>query len=83
MQLYEAIAHALPHVLVGFAGGLTGDNVWSRVHSLRRALGTTNFCIDAEGGLRDKITDAYGDDLLNPEKVSHYVSNAFQAYTDK
>ena len=38
-------------------------------------IGESDFCIDAEGGLRDKITSAYGDDLLNIDKVRGYLQS--------
>ena len=60
---------------IGLAGGFTGDNVFLRTKKLVSEIGN-HFCIDAEGGLRDKITSADGDDLLNIEKVRYYLQEA-------
>jgi phosphoribosylanthranilate isomerase len=59
-----------------FAGGLNGSNVSSKVRSVSKAIGTTEFSIDAEGGLRDRLGDGYGNDALNMEKVRAYLRNA-------
>ena len=79
LQIYEALKERLPLVTIGFAGGFTGDNVAQRTRTLIERLGTSDFCIDAEGGLRDKVTDAYGDDLFNREKVRRYIETAAKA----
>ncbi len=62
--------------MIGFAGGFNGENVSRRVSDLINVIGNDDFFIDAEGGLRDKISNAYGDDLLNISKVSKYLSEA-------
>ena len=46
------------------------------VLELVKELGESCFCIDAEGGLRDRITDKYGDDVLNIIKVRGYLAYA-------
>ncbi len=61
---------------IGFAGGLKAENVYERVGAVSDWLDTKNFCIDAEGGLRDKLSPEYGDDLLNQEKVRDYLQGA-------
>ncbi len=66
----------MPDVTVGFAGGFNGENVEGRLRELVLALFHEDFCIDAEGGLRDKLTGAYGDDLLNRGKVRSYLQEA-------
>ena len=73
VALYSELKKQTPNLRVGFAGGFTGENVAPRIKELTKRLGEDNFCIDAEGGLRDKITEAYGDDLLNIEKVRKYL----------
>jgi phosphoribosylanthranilate isomerase len=83
------VAHAgilgnliLNHTLisVGFAGGLKGDNVGRIVGELRRRLGTSNFSIDAEGGLRDRVGEGYGNDKFNAVKAYKYFQNATEAF---
>lgn len=73
---YSELKEQCPQVTVGFAGGFTGENVAQRLKEMIQHLGDDHFCIDAEGGLRDKITPAYGDDLLNMEKVREYLQSA-------
>ncbi len=78
-QLYQELKEHCPDLIIGFAGGFTGENVESRLTDLVLMTQAEDFCIDAEGGLRDKLTSAYGDDLLNPTKVRNYLQNASKA----
>ena len=76
LAVYNAVRDKLPNLTVGFAGGFTGENVAERVKQIAQRIGTKDFCIDAEGGLRDKITQEYGDDILNLTKAGAYIRNA-------
>ena len=76
VQLYQELREKCPDLVIGFAGGFTGENVESRLTDLILMTQSEEFCIDAEGGLRDKLTPAYGDDLLNLAKVRDYLQNA-------
>lgn len=78
IEVYNQIKDtAFADLTIGFAGGFTGDNVQTRVDELyRRTYGSSNFSIDAEGGLRDKLSEEYGDDLLNMHKVRSYLQEA-------
>ena len=76
LAVYNTVRNKLPDLTVGFAGGFTGDNVTERVEQIAQRIGTKYFCIDAEGGLRDKITPEYGDDVLNLTKARAYIRNA-------
>lgn len=76
VEVAKELREKLPSITLGFAGGFTGENVISRVTSLKEIMGNEDFCIDAEGGLRDKITQEYGDDILNIGKVKNYLKNA-------
>ena len=76
VDIYQELKEQIPDLMTGFAGGFTGDNVIDRTETLINKIKTSKFSIDAEGGLRDKISPAYGDDLLNPQKVNGYVSNS-------
>lgn len=78
LALYKELKAKLPKLTIGFAGGFTGGNVGRIVKQLINKIGRTDFCIDAEGGLRDKISSEYGDDLLNMVKVRHYLWKASQ-----
>ncbi len=74
--IYAWLRNRTPELKIGFAGGFTGLNVESRVNNLIEKIHTDDFCIDAEGGLRDKVSDQYGDDNLNIEKVREYIQAA-------
>jgi phosphoribosylanthranilate isomerase len=76
IELYKNINKICPNLTIGFAGGLNGTNVSKRITDISQTLGHKDFCIDAEGGLRDKITIEYGDDLLNIEKVRSYLQES-------
>jgi hypothetical protein len=66
---------------IGFAGGFSGENVAGVIETLKRELGTDEFCLDAEGNLREKRGKAYHDDYLSPKKVSKYVEEAAKAFS--
>ena len=76
VAIYSELRDQCPYLTVGFAGGFTGENVAPRLKEILQQIKADDFCIDAEGGLRDKITSAYGDDLLNIEKVRGYLQSA-------
>lgn len=76
LALYQEIKEKMPAVTIGFAGGFTGLNVEKRVAEIIARTGATDFCIDSEGGLRDKLSNEYGDDVLNMQKVREYVKAA-------
>jgi len=76
LDVYNELKERVPNLTVGFAGGFSGNNVVDRVRTTISKIQTTDFCIDAEGGLRDKITEEYGDDTLNIEKVRNYLQAA-------
>lgn len=78
-KIYQELKGKSPNLTIGFAGGLTCENVFSRLKSLEKALGTLEFSFDSEGGLRDKISQIYGDDFLNLNKVSSYISESSRA----
>jgi phosphoribosylanthranilate isomerase len=59
-------------VRIGFAGGINNNNVRSIVKEIKRSTGNTDFCIDAESGLRDEENKL---DLL---KVDDYLKNFFR-----
>jgi len=76
VAIYSELREECPDLAIGFAGGFTGENVAPGLRSILQQIKTEEFCIDAEGGLRDKITSEYGDDLLNIEKVRGYLQSA-------
>ncbi len=76
VQVYGELKEKIPKATIGFAGGFIGENVIPRVTTLMKTIHNSDFCIDAEGGLRDKISDVYGDDLFNAKKVGKYIGAA-------
>lgn len=82
VKLAKAIKREVPYsnLGVGFAGGMDWDNVNFTVLKIRQLLQNKNFSIDAESGLRDRVSDGYGNDDLNIEKVEHYLRNALAAF---
>lgn len=74
--VYSAVREIRPNLSIGFAGGLCGENVEKITKKLAEKLGTTDFSIDAEGKLRDKINvDFHGNDILSIEKVRKYLES--------
>ena len=63
-----------------YSGGIHGGNVETVVKKLRDARGGCDFSIDAEGGLRDRIGDGYGNDTMNLKKVRAYLEGAVRAF---
>ena len=51
-------------------------SVEEKVKKIIDETGDSDFCIDAEGGLRDKLSDDHGDSLLNMKKVKVYLQGA-------
>jgi len=76
LQVYQELKAAFPSLTVGFAGGFNGKNVADKLKKIIDGTGDSDFCIDAEGGLRDKLSDNRGDSLLNIEKVEAYLQGA-------
>lgn len=75
VAVYSELREQCPDLTIGFAGGFTEENVASRLREILKQIEEDKFCIDAEGGLRDKITSEYGDDLLNLAKVRGYLQS--------
>ncbi len=75
IAVYSELINSCPDLCIGFAGGFTGENVTSQLTQIIDKIGVSDFCIDAEGGLRDKLSSEYGDDLLNLQKVKHYLQS--------
>ncbi|MGK0209237.1 MAG: hypothetical protein ACI83O_000507 [Patescibacteria group bacterium] len=78
VEIYKAIQERNPNLRIGVAGGFTARNTIQRNIDLTHHLQTANYSIDAEGGLRDKITDKYGDDTFNYGKSLAYIKNTKQ-----
>ena len=83
VAVYSKLRERCPDLTIGFAGGFTGENVASRLRKILGQIKANDFCIDAEGGLRNKITSEYGDDSLDITKVRKYFQFAFPLLRDK
>ncbi|MBS3147255.1 hypothetical protein J4219_00050 [Candidatus Woesearchaeota archaeon] len=84
-EIMHAVASEIP-AIVGAAGGLSAENVFDRVITMRdlyentphTATRLTNgFCIDAQGKLRNKKETVNEIDI---EKAQKYVCNAVNAF---
>ena len=80
VEIYQRLRDQIPNLSIGFAGGFKGENIESRLQTISNKIQTQDFSIDAEGGLRDKLSSAYGDDLLNVQKVRNYLQNASKVF---
>lgn len=84
LDVYNAVKEKFSSLVLGFAGGLTGNNVKEKCFNLISKIGK-NFCIDAEGGLRVQeicLDEQYNDDL-DLEKVRKYISASGEIFLDK
>lgn len=75
INLYKELSSMPARWIVGFTGGFSAWNTEERLSELIEKAGSKNLCIDAVSGLRDKITDGQGDDLLNHKKVRQYLKS--------
>lgn len=76
-DLYHDIKSRMPECSIVFAGGLSGENAGDVLLKVIDRLKTTDFSIDAEGKLRDKLSDGFfGNDVLNIGKVRGYLQSA-------
>ncbi len=73
LMLYRELRERRPGLILGFAGGFTGENVEERVGALIEATGTSDFCLNAERGLKNRPN---GDGVLTVPKVSNYLQRA-------
>lgn len=77
LALFLELRSSFPELAIGFAGGLNSENVAGVLEQVVGRLGDSDFCIDVESGVRDKITDDYGNDLLNLKKVKSYLRSSY------
>ena len=71
---------------LGFAGGLNGKTVAKSLTEIKRRMGAKmdgiRFSIDAEGGLRDRLGEGYGNDKYNRKKAEAYFTNAVKTFQE-
>jgi len=73
VEVFDIISEIKSDSTIGIAGGISPENVRERVSSLRKKLGTRDFCIDAQSGLR---TGGH----LDMDKVKTYLEEAMEAF---
>jgi len=61
------------HKNIVLAGGFNPKNIEASLDRIILELGQ-EFSIDAEGGLRDKLGEGYGNDKFNPDKAGMYLN---------
>lgn len=76
VNIYNEIKEKIPRLTIGFAGGLNPKNVTGIAGDIIGKIDEDDFCIDTEKGVRDKVTDDYGDDVLNLNKVKKYLEES-------
>ncbi|MFC1803353.1 hypothetical protein ACFL0D_05235 [Thermoproteota archaeon] len=76
LHQYFVLKDKFPSITLGFAGGLTGENLARKIKKIIEKTGDSNFCIDAEGGLRTQIGEEFAYDVLDMKKVRCYLKAA-------
>ena len=74
-RLGSALVGRTGRALLGFAGGISGANAHENIAALKSALGTSNFCIDAQSRLKDLRG------RWSAERSRTYLQNAVVALT--
>lgn len=82
-RIYQQIKEKCPGLIVGFAGGLNGTNVGEKIISFRKQIGSEDFSLDAEGGIRIVEKDKQGKmiiDMLEPNLQMGYLASAKKSF---
>lgn len=72
-NLYLALEKTFPRKILGFAGGMNGENIEMRISRINELMGKFNYSIDSESKLRNS------EDILDFDKVNLYISNFVKA----
>ena len=78
--IYSGLEDVLPQATLGFAGGLSGDNLERQLSDLQASYQEpfySPFSIDAQGKLMDKVD---GNDILNIDKARKYIEAAAKIF---
>lgn len=78
--VHNRISAAYPNLPLAFAGGFDARNAQARLWLLFQTIGTTNFGIDAEGGLRIQHHDRELPSPLSTIKAYRYIQNAAEFF---
>lgn len=73
---YRAIKHNFPEKGVILAGGFNDENIFNRLNKVKGAINSSNFGIDAEGGLRIKNHHDPHSGELSLDKTTNYINKA-------
>lgn len=76
VPLYNQIRDAYPDLPLVFAGGFDARNAITRLWVLSQAVGTTNFSIDAEGGLRIQSKQSLTTPPISESRAHGYIHTA-------
>ncbi len=79
-RYFIALRQRIPGIGVGCAGCLDGDNVGGVIQGIAEILDWNyNISVDALRGVRDKIDDIHGNDVLNIAKAEKFVSSSSES----
>lgn len=70
-EVYKALKNKSCSATIGFAGGLSGENVSGKISELEQELETRNFSLDAESKLMSE--DQFGHNRIDLDKVEKYL----------
>jgi hypothetical protein len=80
VSLAKKIKAATIDLSLGFTGGFRGDNAQPIIFEIQELFGVRLFSVDAEGALRDRRGDGYGNDDFNGDKGIFFFKNAAAAF---
>ncbi len=82
-HLYNDLRVEFPELALGFAGGFDPKNVQTRLWVLSQVIGSRDFSIDAEGGLRLVGKDPNSPTAISAAKARRYIQQAALFFCDK
>jgi hypothetical protein len=75
LAVYQLLS-ASGDLCLGFAGGFDGDTVSARVQEIIDLTAGSEFSIDVESRVRDRLSEREGDDVLSLHQVRRYLQAA-------
>ncbi len=82
-EAYDSFKNSKSNATIIVAGGIGPQNVEEIATALKAMARGDAFGIDAEGRLRDKVGDGYGNDKLNMQYVNGYLAGAKKVLCNK
>lgn len=83
IEIYDSLIKHGFNGIIGFAGGLGGENSETTIRNIKNKLGDVTFSVDAEGRLRDKLSEMPKDTILDIDKARSYIEGSARAYLNK